>query len=247
MLNPLEYIVVIPARYQSTRLPGKPLVPLHGVPMVVRTWRQCTKVVAPELVYVATDDERIYSACEKEGIQVLKTSSDCLTGTDRVAEVATQIDANLYINVQGDEPVFNPADLKALIDASLIYPGEILNGICAIGNEEFFRSGSIPKVVTRPDGRLLYMSRAPIPATKSGQFVRAWRQVCAYAFPRSALQAFAIHPEKTSLESVEDIEILRFLELGHDVRMIPMSDYSVAVDNPEDVARAEAAIKQMGL
>lgn len=242
----MRYIVVIPARFQSSRLPGKPLVNLCGVPMIVRTYRQCTKVVPAERVCVATDDDSIRAVCEKEGIRVVMTSGNCLTGTDRVAEVAQKIEADTYINVQGDEPVFNPDDLRALIESASAHPQDVINGYCQITDEEMFRSSSVPKVVMRPDGRLLYMSRAPIPTSKAHDFTKAWRQVCAYAFPKRALEKFSLSTSKTQLEAIEDIEILRFLELGWDVRMIPMSDVSVAVDNPEDVVRAEAAIRSLG-
>jgi 3-deoxy-manno-octulosonate cytidylyltransferase (CMP-KDO synthetase) len=243
----MRHIVVIPARYESSRLPGKPLVELCGVPMIVRTSRQCLKAVSPENLYVATDDERIAAVCEREGIRVVYTSSYCLTGTDRVAEVARSVPADVYINVQGDEPVFNPDDLRSLIDAAHRHPDDVINGYCEIGGEEMFRSPATPKAVIRPDGRLLYMSRAAIPTTKSLGFQQSWRQVCAYAFPAQALSAFESSPGKTALEQIEDIEILRFLELGYEVRMIPMSDMSVAVDNPEDVERAEAVIRSLGL
>jgi 3-deoxy-manno-octulosonate cytidylyltransferase (CMP-KDO synthetase) len=237
------YIVVIPARYQSSRLPGKPLIKLDGIPMLVRTYQQCLKAVDASLVYVATDDERIRTVCEQYNIKVVMTSDQCLTGTDRVAEVAKLVNANTYINVQGDEPVFDPADLTALITKATQYPDEVINGYCQITDEAMFRSQTIPKVVARPDGRLLYMSRAAIPTTKKHEFQKSWRQVCAYAFPKAALQAFSSITRKTELEAIEDIEILRFLELGWEVRMIPMSDNSVAVDCPEDIERAEAAIR----
>lgn len=243
----LRYAVVIPARYQSSRLPGKPLISLCGVPMIVRTYRQCIKAVRPELVFVATDDDRIRSVCEAAGIGVVMTSSDCLTGTDRVADAAKQIPADIYINVQGDEPVFNPDDVRALIEAAAAHPEEVINGYCAIGREEMFRSGSTPKAVMRPDGRLLYMSRAAIPTSKTHGFVKSWRQVCAYAFPRHALEAFSAAATKTELEAIEDIEILRFLELGWEIRMIPLSDTSVPVDNSDDVMHAEAVIRERGL
>jgi 3-deoxy-manno-octulosonate cytidylyltransferase (CMP-KDO synthetase) len=243
----MSFIVVIPARYGSGRFLGKPLINLCGVPMIVRTYRQCIKVVPAERVYVATDDERIKSVCEASGIRVIMTSSDCLTGTDRVAEVARQIEVDTYINVQGDEPVFNPDDLQQLLKAAVAHPQDVINGFCTIRDEEMFRIASIPKVVMRPDGRLLYMSRAPIPTNKKHGLVKAWRQVCAYAFPRHALEAFASSPTKTKLEDIEDIEILRFLELGWEIRMVPMSDTSVAVDSYEDVERAESAIRSLGL
>ena len=242
----MRYVVVIPARYQSTRLPGKPLVDLCGVPMVVRTYRQCLEAVEAKNIYVATDDERIADECRRYDVQVVMTSEDCLTGTDRIAEVAKSIKVDTYINVQGDEPVFNPKDIIQLIDEAAKHPDDIINGYCAISAAEDHASGSVPKVVMRPDGRLLYMSRAPIPTTKKHEFVKAWRQVCAYAFPRAALEAFSSSAGKTQLEKIEDIEILRFLELGFEVRMIEMSDDSIAVDNPEDVAKVEARLRQLG-
>ncbi len=243
----MNHAIIIPARYSSSRLPGKPLVVLDGVPMVVRTWRQCAKAVDPRRIYVATDDVRIEAVCHENGIQSIMTSQDCLTGTDRVAECAQRLEADIFINVQGDEPVFNPDDLLKLINAAERFPGEVLNGVCEIQLEAHFRSGSIPKVVMRLDGRLLYMSRAPIPSTKGQGYVRAWRQVCAYAFPREALQAFTSQKSKTRLEQIEDIEILRFLELGYEVRMIELSEDSIAVDLPEDIEHVTTAIKNRGL
>jgi len=243
----MSYIVVIPARYKSSRLLGKPLVPLCGVPMIVRTYRQCIKAVSAQKVYVATDDERINQLCLDMGIQVVMTPDTCLTGTDRVAAVAKNIIVDSYINVQGDEPLFNPDDLINLIAEAKNKPHEIINGYCEILEEDMFSNSSTPKVVIRGDGRLLYMSRAAIPTNKLQGFVSAKRQVCAYAFPRAALQVFSEVNAKTPLEAIEDIEILRFLELGWEVRMIPMSDNSVAVDNPEDILRAEEKILAMGL
>jgi 3-deoxy-manno-octulosonate cytidylyltransferase (CMP-KDO synthetase) len=242
----MDYCVIIPARYNSSRLPGKPLVNLCGLPMIIRTYNQCVKACSEEIVYVATDDLRIKEVCESRGINVLMTSSNCLTGTDRIAECAKEINADVYINVQGDEPLFNPEDLKLLIEATKKYPGEILNGYCEINEETLFRNPTIPKVVFRPDGRLFYMSRSSIPSNKKHGFEKAWRQVCAYAFPSEALKNFAAEGKKTTLENIEDIEILRFLELGWDIRMIQLSNDSIAVDTPEDIQRAEAAINDRG-
>lgn len=241
-----NYLVVIPARYGSSRLPGKPLIELEGVPMIVRTYRQCIKAVPRDKVVVATDDDRVRLCCEAEGIRVLMTSSQCLTGTDRVAEVAKRISADTYINVQGDEPIFNPDDLRLLLEVAKENKDSVVNGYCEILEEERFRSFTIPKVVVRPDGRLLYMSRASIPATKGDRFVRGWRQVCAYAFPYNALQDFAGSKTKTPLEAMEDIEILRFLEIGWEVKMVKMSAQSISVDTPEDVPRVEHAIRVLG-
>jgi 3-deoxy-manno-octulosonate cytidylyltransferase (CMP-KDO synthetase) len=215
--------------------------------MIVRTYLQCVKACPPEKVFVACDDERIKVVCEQYNIPVLMTSSDCLTGTDRVAECAQKLNADVYINVQGDEPVFDPKDLEIFIKAVQKYPSEILNGVCEIKDEELFKSGTIPKVVMRADGRLLYMSRAGIPTSKNHDFIKSWRQVCVYAFPKKALEVFKKQKVKTPLEQMEDIEILRFLELGWDIRMIRLSSHSVAVDTPEDIQRAEQVIEELGL
>jgi 3-deoxy-manno-octulosonate cytidylyltransferase (CMP-KDO synthetase) len=234
-------MVVIPARMKSTRLPGKPLVMLRGVPMIVRTYRQCAKVVPTGRVVVATDDSEIADVCASYDVPTFMTSPDCLTGTDRVAEVARTIIARSYINVQGDEPLFDSEDVIKVIEAAKMHPEDIVNGFCAIDDESLFFSQTIPKVVLRPDGRLLYMSRAPIPG-RGKAMTSAWRQVCAYAFPREKLLEFASSAKKTPLESIEDIEILRFLELGHEVRMIELSSKSIAVDTPTDVTRVEIEI-----
>ncbi len=239
------FIIVIPARLQSSRLPEKPLIDLLGKSMIQRTYEQCKKAVDADKIYVATDSQKIFDHCTALNINVLMTSENCLTGTDRVAEVAQQIDADYYINVQGDEPLFNPEDIHKTIALLDKHAGEIINGYSTIRREEDYRSASVPKVVLRPDGRLLYMSRSPIPGNKNGQFVLAQRQICIYAFPKKALLAFANQQEKTPLEQQEDIEILRFLELGFEVRMVQLSDESVAVDHPEDAERVRQILKRI--
>lgn len=233
----MKSILVIPARYQSTRFPGKPLTDILGKSMIRRVYEQCLKAYPAEDIYVATEDKRIMEHCREHGIKAVMTTDNCLTGTDRVAEVAMQIDADYYINVQGDEPVFNPQDIQVIVQALNQYPGEILNGYCPIEEEEMYHSVSIPKVVFRPDGRLLYMSRSPIPGNKQGAFRWSHRQVCTYAFPKKALLEFYDRNEKTPLEAQEDIEILRFLEMGYEVRMLEMSKESIAIDHPEDIEK----------
>jgi len=239
----MRFAVVIPARYQSSRFPGKPLVDLCGKPMIVRVWERCVAAVPAADVYVATDDERIRAACVAQGIQVVMTPDDCLTGTDRVYWASRQIDADVLINVQGDEPLLDAGDILAVIEAARRHPGEVINAMCPIAEERDFRSTTVPKVVARPDGRLLYMSRAAIPTDKTHAFRTAQKQVCIYAFSRDSLAAFTSIKAKTPLEQIEDIEILRFLELGYEVRMIAVSDSSVAVDTPEDAERVRTLIK----
>ena len=231
----MEYYLVIPARYNSKRLPGKPLMDICGIPMIIRTYNQCKKIVDKSKILIATDDKRIQKVCEKEKIKVVMTSKQCLTGTDRIAEVAKRFKADFYLNVQGDEPICNPVDIKKLLITAKKYPKTIINGYTAIKDKELFFSGHIPKVVFRKDGRLLYQSRAAIPTTKDKKFIKAWRQVCIYSLPYKSLVAFKSVKTKTPLEQLEDCELLRFLELGHEIKMIKMSDKSVAVDTKKNL------------
>ena len=239
----MKYIVVIPARYKSKRLPGKPLANIGGLPMIVRTYNQCAKVVRKDKIVVATNNLKIKNLCDEYNIKSIITSNKCLTGTDRVAEVAKKIKCNFYINVQGDEPFFNPHDLKMLIKQAEKKPKEVINGYTEIKDRKLFFSSSIPKVVFDKKEYLIYMSRGPIPSNKALEFKKAWRQVCAYSFPRKALFDFANTKNKTPIETLEDIEILRFLEKGYKVKMIKMSNKSLAVDNNEDLEKAKIYLK----
>lgn len=241
----MKSIIVIPARMQSSRLPGKPLIDLNGQTLIQRTYNQCAKAFPKERIYIATENIQIENHCKAENMQVIMTSDNCLTGTDRVAEVAEQIEADYYINVQGDEPLMNPQDILDTEVAIQKYKGEVINGYAKVSDESLYTSLSIPKLVFRPDGRLLYMSRAPIPGNKTGDFETSWRQICVYAYPKSALRDFAAHGKKTPLEAIEDLEILRFLELGYEVRMIPLSSDSIAVDIPEDVERVKLKLNEI--
>ena len=185
-----DYLLVIPARYMSKRLPGKPLLDIKGTPMIIRTFNQCVKVVPRSKIIVATDDKRIQKICENENIKTLMTSKTCLTGTDRIAEVAKKIKRDFYINVQGDEPICNPEDIKKIIKYAKKFPMEIINGFTEIKEKKIFYSPNIPKVVFKKNGNLLYMSRSPIPSNKKKQFVKAWRQVCIYSFSYHSLKAY---------------------------------------------------------
>ena len=237
-----DIAIIIPARYQSSRFPGKPLVDIRGVSMICRVWRQCIKALPRKQVFVATDSKEIAEHCSECGIQVLMTSDTCLTGTDRVYEASKQIDAKIFINVQGDEPLIQPSDIQLVIQEAKKNPDQIINAMCPLVDEEDFRSSTVPKVVFRKDKRLLYMSRAGIPTNKNHEFLDSWKQVCIYSFPSAALEKFSQTQQKTHFESIEDIEILRFLEIGFDVKMVKVSRSSIAVDVPADVAKVERVL-----
>jgi 3-deoxy-manno-octulosonate cytidylyltransferase (CMP-KDO synthetase) len=240
----MRYVIVIPARYQSSRFPGKPLTVIRGQSLIYRVWSQCIQAAPHNLVYVATDNDLIYEHCQLHNIQVVMTSDQCLTGTDRLCEFSEKIDADCYINVQGDEPLISPEIIKNIIHTAANHPAQVINAYCPIYAEEDYFNLAIPKVVFRPDGRLLYMSRAPIPGNKTMKFEgEAYKQVCVYAFPKNALTLFGKTGAKTRFENLEDIEILRFLELGYEVQMIEVPAGPVAVDVPADVFRVEAILE----
>lgn len=241
----MNYIVVIPARLESTRLPEKPLIKIKGKTVIHRTYEQCLKAIPENLVYIATDSNKIKKHVESFTSNVVLTSSNCLTGTDRIAEVAKKIKVDYYINVQGDEPLINPDDINKVVKKvkSRINGGAVYNGYSEIIEEWEYRSLTIPKVVMREDGRLLYMSRSPIPGNKSDKFQKSWKQICIYGFSRKALLDFSKRSKKTELEEQEDIEILRFLEMGYDVKMIKLNGNSIAVDTPEDVERVKIVLE----
>ncbi|PMH46091.1 3-deoxy-manno-octulosonate cytidylyltransferase [Vibrio sp. 10N.286.49.B3] len=232
----MTYSVVIPARFSSSRFPGKPLVDICGKPMIQHVWERCCEAVGCDKVYVATDDERIKDAVKIFGGQVIMTSAECLTGTDRLAEANLQLNCDFIVNVQGDEPLINPDDINTVIKAFL-KTGNVTNAMCPIASEAEFFSYTVPKVTFSQSGRLLYMSRSGIPLTKAGKYHFGYKQVCIYAFSREQLNFFYQNKEKTKHEQVEDIEILRFLESDYLVDMVEVDSGSLAVDVPHDVQR----------
>ena len=241
----LDELIVIPARYNSTRLPGKPLVQIGDLPMIVQTHARCLEVLPRDQIVVATDDERIADTCRAHDIWFEMTADDHPTGGDRVAEIAGRIPARTYINVQGDEPVCNPADIRLLIEAARAHRDRTIIGYCRIEDEAAWRDPNCCKLLFNRAGELIYIGRAPVPATRSGEFKLGYRQICLHAYPGEALAAFASLGGKSELEAIEDHEMLRFLELGRKVHVIPMSDQSVPVDRPDDVTRAEAVLRLM--
>jgi len=241
MIDQQSFAVVIPARYKSSRFPGKPLVNICGKPMIQHVWERCCEAVGRDKVYVATDDNRIESVVNAFGGSVILTSSECLTGTDRLAEVNDKLDLDFLINVQGDEPLIDPQNILEVIEA-FKKTGQIVNAMTRITSEDEFLSLTVPKVTTSTTGRLMYMSRSGIPLTKGGEFKFSYKQICVYAFGKEHLKFFASKVEKSPLEDVEDIEILRFLESDYHIDMIEVDCGSLAVDIPSDVEKVEKAM-----
>ncbi|MHB8580441.1 MAG: 3-deoxy-manno-octulosonate cytidylyltransferase [Ignavibacteriaceae bacterium] len=231
-------VIIIPARFKSSRFPGKPLVDLKGIPMVVRVANICQKVVGKSDVYVATESDKIMEVLKRYHIQGIMTSDNNLTGTDRIAEAMQNIEADIIVNVQGDEPLIIPDDIQKVIDAKIKFSNYVINAMTEFDPET--NNVNIPKVVTNENNELLYMSRSLIPGSKSMTFnYTTFKQVCIYAFTKQELKDFKHFGRKSFVENLEDIEILRFFELGYKVKMIQVSGSSLAVDIPEDVKKIE--------
>ncbi|MFH7588143.1 cytidylyltransferase domain-containing protein, partial [Oceanimonas smirnovii] len=198
----MRSVVMIPARYGSSRYPGKPLVPLLGKPMILWVAELSARAVGTENVYVATEDRRIAEVVEAAGFQAVMTTDDALTGTDRLAQAAEQVEADIYINVQGDEPLADPADILKVRDAKLANMDVIINGVSWVGENEDPHSVNIPKVITNERDELVYMSRVALPGFKDAKCApkRYKKQVCIYAFTREELTAFREFGRKSELE-----------------------------------------------
>lgn len=236
--------VVIPARYASSRFPGKPLIPLLGKPMILWVAEASAKAVGRNNVFVATDSQKIADITKEANFTPLLTSSAAITGTDRVFEAAKQIDYKIYVNVQGDEPLVNPQDIVKCISIKQRYPDSVINGFCPIGPKEIVNNPNIPKVVMTEEKKLIYMSRSLIPGTKQSDNHPPvyFKQVCIYGYNYSELSKFSGFGRKSRIEEYEDIEILRFLEFNQDVIMYNCSPGSLAVDVPSDVKLVENAL-----
>lgn len=239
----MNSVIIIPARFKSTRFPGKPLANIDGKTLIQRVWEQCIHVNGVD-VYVATDSDKIVRHCIEHNMDYIMTSEQCLTGTDRVIEAygVLEKEYKVVVNVQGDEPLVKPSDISKVIK-SCLGGKQICCGYCGIHNEKEFRSLNTIKVVMRNNGILLYASRAPIPTDKKYAFRVANKQVCIYAYSSFVISKFG--DKKTPLELIEDIELLRFLEDGYVIHMIKVSSSSVAVDVPEDVEKIKNILSEI--
>jgi 3-deoxy-manno-octulosonate cytidylyltransferase (CMP-KDO synthetase) len=235
-------IAVIPARYDSSRLPGKALAEIGGVPMIVRVWRQTRLARSLERVIVATDDERIARAVRAAGGEAEMTASTHQSGTDRIAEVAARVDAEIYLNVQGDQPFIAPADLDALVAPMRAEPGLAMATLATpiTDREEWYNPNKV-KVVCDARGDAIYFSRSPIPYARDGGVPAvARRHIGVYGYRRDFLMRFAAL-EPGVLEQIEKLEQLRALERGYRIRVVASVAPSLEVDTPEDLVRANQA------
>ena len=251
----LNVWAVIPARYASSRLPGKPLVPLAGKPMIQHVWERVRRAQKVSRVLVATDDERIRRAVTEFGGEAVMTRAEHRSGTERLAEVAASAagsGAEIFVNVQGDEPLMEPAAVDAAVailleDSSV----EVATLAVPIATPADVMDPNVVKVVLDFEGNALYFSRAPIPwirdtADGAGFSPPAGsthhKHLGLYVFRRQAMLEFPTFPQG-ELEKLEQLEQLRWLENGYKIRVVETTHDSVSVDVPEDVARVEKLLQ----
>jgi 3-deoxy-manno-octulosonate cytidylyltransferase (CMP-KDO synthetase) len=242
-----EVVIVIPARFGSTRLPGKPLVSLAGKPMIQRVYERAKMARLADRAIVATDDERIVKAVESFGGTARMTRADHRTGTERVAEVAAHEKGDVFVNVQGDEPLLDPLAVDTAVNALLEEPAAAISTVAtAIKTPADIMDPNVVKTVLDFENNGLYFSRAPIPwvrDTASKIQVRHLKHLGLYVFQRDALLEYPTLPQG-ELERIEQLEQLRWLENGWKIRVAEVEHDAVSVDVLADVARVEKLLQK---
>jgi 3-deoxy-manno-octulosonate cytidylyltransferase (CMP-KDO synthetase) len=236
-------VAVIPARYASTRFPGKALAPIAGKPMVLHVGERVRAAKTVDHVTVATDDERIMAVCRDAGFDAIMTGSDHETGTDRLAEVATLKKADIYVNVQGDEPLIAPEGIDNVVrclSAARARGIEVATGYVEGATPDQEISQSVVHLVPTVEATVLAFSRLPIPCGFRAPYRRNVH-VGLYAFTGAALARFAAW-KAGPVERAESIELMRFLEHGEAIACVAVPPGSIGVDHPEDVVRVEAIL-----
>jgi 3-deoxy-D-manno-octulosonate cytidylyltransferase len=226
-------IIVIPARYESTRLPGKPLADLLGIPMVQHVYERAMQVTQAQIVLVAADDARVMDAVRAFGGRCVMTSPNHLTGTDRITEVMAQYEADIYINLQCDEPLVRPADITKLAACMEADDSVQVGTLChPLLPEEAINPNAV-KVVLATNGDALYFSRAPIPFPHNNDGVTHYlKHVGIYAYRHEVLESYARLPQPI-IEQVEQLEQLRLLAAGLRIRVFEIMPSGPGVDTPE--------------
>ena len=241
----MKSVIVIPARYGAIRFPGKSLARINGRPMIQWVWEAACRSRLTEQVIVATDDARIADTAAKFGADVVMTKKSHRSGTDRMAEVADKIAAQLYVNVQGDEPLLSATAVDDLIRAMMESPRVPIGTLAhRIATEAEWRSPEVVKVVCNRHHAALYFSRSPIPFQRAFDAqARLLRHVGIYAFRARALATF-VSLKPSALELAESLEQLRALEHGLTIQVIETKYRCLGVDTPADLARVEAVLRR---
>ncbi len=233
---------VIPARFGSTRFPGKPLAPILGRPMIQWVYEGARTATRLDRLVVATDDDRILAAARGFGAEAMMTSPDCPSGTDRAAEVAEGIPADIVVNIQGDEPLLRGAALDALVQALERSDAPMASLMARADDPAVLGDPGVVKVVVSRGGEALYFSRSPLPSSYSDYF---YRHMGIYAYRRNFLFRFRSWPP-SRLEKAERLEQLRALENGARIRMAEADIPALSVDTPDDIIKVEDFLRRHG-
>ncbi|HUU03112.1 MAG TPA: 3-deoxy-manno-octulosonate cytidylyltransferase [Myxococcota bacterium] len=237
-------VIIIPARYQSSRFPGKPLAEIDGRPLIEHVYRSASQAHGFGETIVATDDKRIEKAVLAFGGNVLMTSADHRTGTDRIAEVAAGVTAPIVVNLQVDELFISPRAIEAVLEPLKVRPGEVMATLMTrINSTNELDDPNVVKVVVDQNGHALYFSRAPIPLARDGQAAVVYRHIGLYAYRHEFLLKLA-ELEQTPLEKAESLEQLRALENGYKISVVEVEQESIAIDTPEQLARVNGQGKE---
>lgn len=242
----MKAVGIIPARYASSRFPGKALALLGGLPLIQHVYERAAEAETLSLVAVATDDERIAAVVRDFGGKVVMTSPRHASGTDRVAEAARDLDVDVVVNIQGDEPFVSPAVIDQAVAPFRSRPELAMSTLShLITDEPSLQDPNVVKVVTDQHGYALYFSRALIPYPRRGELARAFAHIGLYAYRKDFLLRFAAMPPGR-LEQIEALEQLRVLENGERILVIPTDDYvGIGVDVPADLERAEGFLARL--
>lgn len=233
----MKIIGVIPARYQSSRFPGKPLADICGKPMIWWVYQQAKKVNEFDEVYIATDDTRIENACREYNMTVVMTDENHATGTDRVSEVADKVSGDIFIIVQGDEPLIQPLDIQKLIHAMLSHPeADAVIPMLPINIGADVISNTVGKLAVNDSGEVIFISRSPIPYPKGMIGYDLYKHVGLYAYPRKTLK-FYQNTRRGRLETIEDNEMMRLIENHKIIQTVVIDNESIAVDTEQDLKR----------
>ena len=230
---------VIPARLQSQRLPRKVLRDIAGRALVLRVYDAAKRSPHLSDLLIATDSEEVAAVCSAHGVPAVVTSSDHPSGTDRVWEVAQHRSADVYVNIQGDEPLVTPGHIERLVTPFLTEPDTQVSTLCIRATEDELPNPAVNKVVTGVDGYALYFSKYPIPFDRDGRGTPRYKHVGLYAYRKPALEAFHALPP-SPLELTERLEQLRFLEHGIRIRVVETDEPTIGVDTEDDVRAVEA-------
>ena len=243
----MKIIAIIPARMGSSRFPGKPLAPIMGRPMIEHVYRRTIMCQELNDVYVATCDEEIFESVEAFGGKAIMTSPSHERASDRVAEAAVDLNCDVVVMVQGDEPMTHPQMIDASLTPFLSSNEKVacVNLTARITSQTEFEDRNTIKVVMDKDGFAIYMSREPIPTRQIQDFeqIPAFKQVCIIPFAAQALQEFS-RLDPTPLEVAESVDMMRFIEHGHKVKMVETSFSTHAVDHPADLELVEKLLRQ---